>query len=40
MSGSGNDYRIAVVERTLDLLEVLATASTPLGVSEPVRRSI
>ena len=31
---SGNDYRIAVVERTLDLLEVLAAASTPLGVSQ------
>lgn len=34
---SGNDYRIAVVERTLDLLEVLAEASTPLGVSDLAR---
>lgn len=34
---SGNEYRIAVVERTLDLLEVLAEAGTPLGVSEMAR---
>lgn len=34
---SANDYRIAVVERTLDLLEVLAGADTPLGVSDLAR---
>jgi IclR family transcriptional regulator, KDG regulon repressor len=34
---SGNEYRIAVVERTLDLLDVLAESSTPLGVSDLAR---
>lgn len=34
---SGNEYRIAVVERTIDLLEVLSEAGTPLGVSELAR---
>lgn len=34
---SGNDYRIAVVDRTLDLLEILGNRSAPLGVSELAR---
>jgi IclR family acetate operon transcriptional repressor len=34
---SGNDYRIAVVDRALDLLEILGSRGTPLGVSEMAR---
>ncbi|HYI16835.1 MAG TPA: IclR family transcriptional regulator [Thermomicrobiales bacterium] len=34
---SGNEYRIAVVDRTLDLLETLGSSSVPLGVSEMAR---
>lgn len=31
---STNDYRIAVVDRTLDLIEAIANAREPIGVSE------
>lgn len=34
---SGNDYRIAVLDRTLDLLEALASANGPAGVSDLAR---
>lgn len=34
---SGNDYRIAVLDRTLDLLEALAGAHAPAGVSDLAR---
>jgi IclR family KDG regulon transcriptional repressor len=32
-----NDYRIAVVDRTLDLIEAIAAASEPVGVTELAR---
>lgn len=31
---SANEYRIAVVDRTLDLIEAIAAASEPVGVTE------
>lgn len=34
---ASNDYRIAVVDRTLDLVEALADARGPVGVSELAR---
>ena len=34
---SGNNYRIAVVDRTFDLLEALESARGPLGVSDLAR---
>ena len=34
---SANDYRIAVLDRTLDLLEALAAAHGPIGVSDLAR---
>ncbi len=34
---SGNEYHIAVVDRTLDLLEILGSSGVPLGVSEMAR---
>lgn len=35
--GGGHDYRIAVLDRTLDVIEALAAAAEPIGVSDIAR---